>query len=138
MMPSGPMKGTTGGKIKTIRSSWNEIYYRKKALTFVLSSLLLDCHCAGRTFPRIPLLISSMATAFRSHQATTCSCLVSKLQALMMLNRCLSRLLSIAYFIPTRRNCLYFASCCDLLHNLYHVPACGSVKCFSLSLFKGR
>ena len=35
---------------------------------------LLDCHCAGRPFQRMPLLISSTGpTASRSHQATTCS-----------------------------------------------------------------
>ena len=41
------------------------------ALTFVLSSLLLDCHCAARPFRRIPLLISSTGpTVSRSRQAT--------------------------------------------------------------------
>ena len=43
-----------------------------------VSTAVLDCHCGGRPFLRMPLLISSTGPiASRSHQATTCTWLAA-------------------------------------------------------------
>ena len=59
-MPSGPRR-VQQGQNKTNSSSWIAIYRQKKAthLCTELFLAVLDYHCGGRPFQRIPLLTSA-------------------------------------------------------------------------------
>ena len=58
---------------------------REKGTHLCIEFTTVCCHCAGRPFRRIPLLISSTGpTASRRHQATTCLWLVSNLRSTVL------------------------------------------------------
>ena len=89
------------------------VYSRKKGDSplYWASITVLDCHCAGRPFQRIPLLISSTGpTASRRHQATTCKRLAGNLRNADDVKSCHCSKYR-GRFVCTHAMTLYFTKC---------------------------